>query len=87
MLCTFKVMLNRFCLQSPSLDRLERVITAADTNQLETAPQAACLLALSVGLSNPYLDDQSQLASRMIFYDALYLWARDEFNETHDWPK
>lgn len=86
-LCRFEVMLNRFGLQSPSLERLGRVITAAYTNQLETVPQAAGLLALSVGLSKLYRDDHSQLASGMIIYDALYLWTRDGFNETHDWPK
>ena len=86
-LCTFEVMLKRFERHSEALTRMARVIRAADTNQIETTPQAAGLLALSIGLSKLYRNDNTQLSAGMTLYDMLYLWARDGVNETHDWPR
>ena len=50
------------------------------------APQAAGLLAVSVGLSRQYRDDHENLEAGITLYDALYRWARDGFDESHDWP-
>jgi hypothetical protein len=61
-------------------------VRAADTDRHDLAPQAAGLLALSVGLSRMYRDDLAQLEAGMALYDALYIWARDGFSEGHDWP-
>ena len=85
-LCTFDVMLDEFGLRTRALDRLSLVIRAADTNRHDLAPEAAGLLALSVGLSRQYRDDLEQLQAGMAFYDALYRWARDGQGEGHDWP-
>lgn len=85
-LCTFDTMLDAFTLRTPALDRLSRVVRGADTNSHDLAPEAAGLLAISVGLSRQYRDDQAQLAAGMVLYDALYRWARDGADETHDWP-
>ncbi len=82
--CTFDTMLDEFCLHSAALDRLVRVIRAADTNQPDSCPQAAGLLAVSVGLSRQYKDDLTQLEAGMVLYDALYCWARDGADEVHD---
>ncbi|SFD68261.1 hypothetical protein SAMN04488523_10260 [Sulfitobacter brevis] len=84
--CTFDALLDDFCLHSDALNRLATVIRAADTNRHEDAPQAAGLLALSVGLSRQYRDDHAQLEAGMALYDALYRWARDGSDEGHDWP-
>ncbi|MDA7964180.1 sulfurtransferase/chromate resistance protein [Ruegeria sp.] len=84
--CTFDTMLDEFSLHIPALDRLAQIIRAADTNRHDLAPEAAGLLALSVGLSRQYRDDHAQLEAGMHLYDALYRWARDGFDETHDWP-
>lgn len=84
--CTFDIMLDEFALHTPALDRLARVIRAADTNSHESSPEAAGLLAVSVGLSRQYKDDVAQLDAGMAIYDALYRWARDGQGETHDWP-
>ena len=85
-LCTFDTMINRFGLSHPALDRLATVVRAADTDRHDLAPQAAGLLAISVGLSRLYKDDIAQLEAGMTLYDALYRWARDGANEGHDWP-
>ncbi len=84
-LCSFDIMLREFGLQTPALLRLAGVVRAADTNRHDLSPQAAGLLAVSVGLSRQYRDDLAQLQAGMVVYDALYRWARDGFDETHDW--
>jgi rhodanese-related sulfurtransferase len=84
--CSFDALLDDFALHTPALDRLALVIRAADTDRHDLAPQAAGLLALSVGLSRLYRDDLAQLEAGMHLYDALYRWARDGADEGHDWP-
>lgn len=84
--CSFDALLDDFNLHSPALDQMALVIRAADTNRHDLAPQAAGLLALSVGLSRQYRDDLDQLQAAMPIYDALYRWARDGMDEGHDWP-
>lgn len=84
--CTFDTMLDEFSLHCDTLDRMALVIRAADTDRHELAPQAAGLLALSVGLSRQYRDDLVQLDAGLLLYDALFRWARDGYEEGHDWP-
>ncbi|WP_309666889.1 sulfurtransferase/chromate resistance protein [Tabrizicola sp.] len=84
--CTFDALLDDFALHSDALDRLALVIRAADTDRHDLAPQAAGLLALSVGLSRMFRDDLQQLDAGIALYDALYRWARDGHDEGHDWP-
>jgi rhodanese-related sulfurtransferase len=84
--CTFDTMLAEFGLKSPALDRLATIVRGADTDRLDLAPQAAGLLAASLGLSRAYRDDLEQLEASMMLYDAFYRWCRDAVGETHDWP-
>jgi rhodanese-related sulfurtransferase len=84
--CTFDAMVADFGLSTPAMERLALVVRAADTDRHDLAPQAAGLLAVSVGLSRRFRDDLQQLEAGMGIYDALYRWARDGFDEGHDWP-
>ncbi len=84
--CSFDALLDDFQLHTEPLDRLALVVRGADTDRHDLASQAAGLLALSVGLSRQYKDDLEQLEAGMLMYDALYRWARDGFEEGHDWP-
>ena len=84
--CTFDTMIAEFGLATPALDRLALVVRAADTDRHDLSPQAAGLLAISVGLSRQFRDDLQQLEAGMTIYDALYRWARDGHDEGHDWP-
>ena len=84
--CTFDTMLQEFELTTEPLQTMATVIRAADTNNADLAPQAAGLLAMSVGLSRMFKDDLLQLDAGLVFYDALYRWARDGMDEQHDWP-
>jgi hypothetical protein len=85
-LCSFDTMLDIFKLNTKPLEILATVVRAADTDRHDLAPEAAGLLAVSVGLSRAYNDDISQLEAGMGIYDAFYRWARDGQGETHSWP-
>jgi hypothetical protein len=52
---------------------------------MDAAPQAAGLLAASLGQSRMYADDLAQLEAGMSLYDAFYRWCRDATDETHTW--
>jgi rhodanese-related sulfurtransferase len=85
-LCTFDVMIEEFGLASLALLRLATIVRAADTARLDLAPEAAGLLAASLGLSRMYSDDLEQLDAGMLLYDAFFRWCRDASDETHNWP-
>lgn len=84
--CTFDTMIAEYGLKSAALDVVANIVRGADTARLDLAPQAAGLLAISLGLSRLYDDDLGQLDAGMLIYDALYAWARDGQGETHNWP-
>lgn len=84
--CTFDVMIEEFGLGSEPLERLATIVRGADTARHDLAPEAAGLLAASLGLSRLYADDLEQLEAGMGLYDAFYRWARDATEETHNWP-
>ena len=84
--CTFDVMVDAFGLSALApLLRLAAIVRGADTGHPEIAPEAAGLVALSLGLSRMYSDDLEQLEAGMVIYDALYRWCRDATDETHNW--
>ena len=84
-LCSFDAILHKFQLTDPALQEIALIVRGADTEHLDLAPQAAGLLAISLGLSRIYDDDHAQLAQGMILYDALYAWAREARQERHTW--
>lgn len=84
--CTFDTMLEEFGLQSQPLLQLATIVRGADTARLDLVPQAAGLLAASLGYSRMYRDDLEQLEAVMGLYDAFYRWCREATAETHNWP-
>lgn len=85
--CSFDVMLAEFGLASaPPLSHLATIVRGADTDRLDLAPQAAGLLAASLGLSRMFKDDLAQLEASMTLYDSFYRWCRDAVGENHTWP-
>jgi hypothetical protein len=84
-LCSFDTILRKYGLTDPALQEIAVIVRGADTEHLELAPQAAGLLAISLGLSRIYRDDHEQLAQGMILYDALYAWATEARTERHTW--
>ena len=84
--CSFDTLIAEFGIKDPSLLHLARIVRGADTAALDLEPQAAGLLAISLGLSATEQDDHEQLEKGMIVYDALYGWCRHATSERHNWP-
>lgn len=85
--CSFDTLIDLYGLRDPALDRVAAIVRGADTARMDLAPEAAGLLAISLG--NSYLsraDDHEALERGMLAYDALYAWARFASGETHNWP-
>ena len=84
-LCSFDAFLTKYQLDDPSLYELAIIVRGADTAHPDLAPQAAGLLAVSLGLSHNFPDDHEQLRHGFVVYDALYAWSKHVRNETHTW--
>ena len=84
-LCSFDAFLKKYQLSDPALAQLATIVRGADTARLDLAPEAAGLLAISLGLSRNYADDHAMLAQGMVIYDALYAWCQDGQDQTHRW--
>lgn len=82
--CSFDAFLARYRLDDPALAQLAVIVRAADTDELQLAPEAAGLLAISIGLGRVFTDDHELLARAMVVYDALYAWCRGD-RERHGW--
>ena len=84
--CSFDAVIDRFGLEDPALDAVAVIVRGADTGHPELAPEAAGLLAVSLGLSALHGDDHVMLSEGLRVYDALYAWAGRARNENHGWP-
>jgi rhodanese-related sulfurtransferase len=87
--CSFDAFVRIYHLHADTaLARLADIVRAADTDRLDLAPQAAGLLAISLGMSRNIPDDHAMLEAMMPVYDALYAWCRDAVagtDEAHNW--
>ena len=61
------------------------IVRGADTDRLDLAPQCAGLLAISLGLSRLFPNDQELLPRGFVLYDALYAWLQHAKGERHSW--
>jgi hypothetical protein len=84
-LCSFDALLSKYTLTDPALKDLARIVRGADTAELAIAPEAAGLLAISLGLSQMFADDREQLTHGLVIYDALYAWLTRARGERHSW--
>lgn len=84
-LCSFDTFLHKYKLSDPALQQLATIVRGADTDRLDLAPQAAGLLAISLGLSRNFSNDHEMLEHGMVIYDALYSWCKELQKEAHNW--
>jgi hypothetical protein len=85
-LCSFDAFIQHYGLAGdPALARLALIVRGADTGNLGLAPQAAGLVAVSLGLSRTFADDHEMLRHGVVLYDALYAWCTDGQDESHTW--
>jgi rhodanese-related sulfurtransferase len=85
--CSFDTLLDAFGIEDSSLRRLALVVRGADTARFDLAPQAAGLLAVSLGNSAMSATDEEALERGFPVYDAIYAWLLYAHDETHNWPK
>jgi hypothetical protein len=83
--CSFDAFLVKYGITDSALMELAAIIRGADTAQLDLAPQSAGLLAISLGLSRCFQNDQEQIQHGFVVYDALYAWAKEGKDEAHTW--
>ena len=75
--CSFESILLKYDLKDPALQRLARIVHAADVAQdIDSDPLARGLEAIASGFSLRYPDDEENLARQFEVYDALYAWCR-----------
>jgi hypothetical protein len=75
--CSFESFLVKFGLQDPALDRMARIVHAADIAQdSENDPIAAGLKAIATGFSLRFPDDAANVRAQLAVYDALFAWCR-----------
>ena len=83
--CSFDAFLRKYTLSDPALHELAVIVRGADTDRLDIAPQAAGLLAISLGLSQLFPNDHDLLDKGFVIYDALYAWLTRAKGERHTW--
>jgi rhodanese-related sulfurtransferase len=86
--CSFDTILKMAGLADwPPLAKLADIVRGADNARMDLAPEAAGLLATSLGLSHlAGDDDHAMLRHAFVVYDGLYAWAAHASGETHNWP-
>lgn len=75
--CSFESILLKYGLKDPGLQRLARIVHAADiADEIDTDPLGRGLEAIATGYSLRYPNDAENLAHQFEVYDALYAWCR-----------
>ncbi|MBI4180556.1 MAG: chromate resistance protein [Chloroflexi bacterium] len=75
--CSFESIMLKYGLKDPALERLAKIVHAADVAQdINNDPIGRGLDAIAVGYGLRYPDDEENLANQFEVYDALYAWCR-----------
>ena len=75
--CSFETIIDKYELTGPGLLRLAQIVHAADiAADLHTDEIAPGLEAIASGFSLILPDDNTNLESQFVLYDALYAWCR-----------
>jgi hypothetical protein len=77
--CSFESLMLKYDLTDPALQRMAKVVHAADVAEdIDSDPLARGLEAVATGYSLRYPDDETNLRQQFEVYDALYAWCRLE---------
>ncbi len=75
--CSFESIILKYGLTDPALQRMAKIVHAADVAEdIDQDPIARGLEAIASGYSLRYPDDEENLAHQFEVYDALYAWCR-----------
>ena len=75
--CSFEAIIAKYDLKDAALQRLARIVHAADiADDLHTDQIAPGLEAIATGFGLILADDLANLEAQFVVYDALYAWCR-----------
>ncbi len=75
--CSFESIIKKYELADPALQRMAKIVHAADVaSDIDSDPIARGLEALATGFGQRYPSDEENLSVQFEVYDALYAWCR-----------
>lgn len=75
--CSFESILLKYGLTDPALQRMAKIIHAADVDKdIDSDPIGRGLEAIATGFSLRFPEDEENLSYQFDVYDALYAWCR-----------
>ena len=75
--CSFESIMLKYDLKDSALERLAKIVHAADVAEdIDKDPLARGLEAVATGYSLLFPDDETNLENQFVVYDALYAWCR-----------
>jgi hypothetical protein len=75
--CSFESIMLKYDLKDPGLERLAKIVHAADVSEdIDSDPIGRGLEAIATGFSLRFPDDEENLEYQFDMYDALYAWCR-----------
>ena len=70
--CSFESIVEKYKIKDPAVLELAKIVRAADTDKMETIPEAAGLEAIMTGIGIVAKDDHEAIEKARTVYDALY---------------
>lgn len=70
--CSFDAIVEKYNIRDPAVLEVAKIVRAADTGRMETAPEAAGLEAIMSGFGIASKDDYETIAKANPVYDAFY---------------
>jgi len=70
--CSFDSIVEKYRINDPAVLELAKIVRAADTDKMETAPEAAGLEAIMTAIGIVAKDDHEAIEKARPVYDALY---------------
>jgi len=70
--CSFDAIVEKYKIKDPAVLELAKIVRAADTDKMETVPEAAGLEAIMTGIGIAAKDDHEAIEKARTVYDALY---------------
>jgi hypothetical protein len=82
--CSFESILLKYDLKDAALQRLAKIVHAADVAEdIDSDPIARGLEAIATGFSLRFPEDEANLEIQFEVYDALYAWCRLDVAKAH----
>lgn len=71
--CSFDAIIEKYGIDDAAVLELAKIVRAADTDKMESAPEAAGLEAIMTGIGMAAKDDHEAIEKAGLVYDVLYI--------------